>query len=230
MSEDPPISDYVPPKVPEERPGSPGGKRHRNRMERTRLLCEAGLTVFLERGVDGATIDDVVKVAGVSKGSFYRYFDGKEALISTIFGPLSDMTAAAFDTATDALEAATTDPELEAAYGLLVQGLVGVLTEHEDAVRLFLQERHGPDSSSRAPILELDGLVVERAIAMTHSGRHTKLLRDFDPRVSALAVIGAVMEMMRQTFRGHGPDDPVSGALELVDLVLHGVRAPADAG
>jgi AcrR family transcriptional regulator len=45
-----------------------------------RALLDAGRTVFAERGYHGTRVDDVVTVAGVSHGAFYRYFPNKDAL------------------------------------------------------------------------------------------------------------------------------------------------------
>ena len=59
---------------------SDGGPRSlRPRGERTRqALLDAGAKVLPERGYHDARVDDIVKVAGVSHGSFYRYFDNKD--------------------------------------------------------------------------------------------------------------------------------------------------------
>ena len=62
-------------KVPPQRPGKAGGKRARNRQQRTDALIEAGLQLFLERGVENVPIDDIAREAGMAKGNFYRYFD-----------------------------------------------------------------------------------------------------------------------------------------------------------
>lgn len=37
-------------------------------------LIESALRVFAEKGLDAATIDDVIAAAGVSRGTFYNYF------------------------------------------------------------------------------------------------------------------------------------------------------------
>jgi AcrR family transcriptional regulator len=48
------------------------GAERRRRM-RLRLI-ESALIVFAERGLDRASIDDVIAAAGVSRGTFYNYF------------------------------------------------------------------------------------------------------------------------------------------------------------
>jgi AcrR family transcriptional regulator len=53
------------------------------RQTQARIVA-AGTEVFPKLGFHGARVDDVVAVAGVSHGSFYRYFDGKDDLFRVI--------------------------------------------------------------------------------------------------------------------------------------------------
>jgi TetR/AcrR family transcriptional repressor of nem operon len=46
---------------------------------KTRLL-DAALAVIRTKGYSGATVDDICRAAGVSKGSFFHHFPDKEAL------------------------------------------------------------------------------------------------------------------------------------------------------
>jgi len=57
-------------------PAVPGqsGRRTRNR------LLDAGREVFAARGYHDARVDDIVGLAETSHGTFYRYFDNKQAL------------------------------------------------------------------------------------------------------------------------------------------------------
>ena len=51
------------------------------RLERTRsLLLDAAEQVFAEKGFIPATLDDIAKAAGYSKGAIYKYFATKEDL------------------------------------------------------------------------------------------------------------------------------------------------------
>ncbi len=60
-----------------------GPTTDRGRRTRARLL-EAGRALFEERGFADTGVDDVVRRAGVSHGTFYTYFDGKESLFRQI--------------------------------------------------------------------------------------------------------------------------------------------------
>ncbi len=47
-------------------------------------IMEGARRIFLQDGFDGASIGDIVRAAGVSKGTLYAYFPGKEKLFEAL--------------------------------------------------------------------------------------------------------------------------------------------------
>ncbi len=45
-------------------------------------IADVAVRVFLERGYDGASLDDVARAAGITKASIYYHVPGKEALLA----------------------------------------------------------------------------------------------------------------------------------------------------
>lgn len=61
------------------------------RRERMRLrLLESALVVFSEKGPEASVIDDIIKLAGVSRGSFYNYFKTNEELLDAVAVAISN--------------------------------------------------------------------------------------------------------------------------------------------
>lgn len=59
--------------------------RAQRRASRTRSrLTQAALAMFARKGVGGTTIEDITEQADVGKGTFYRHFASKEALLEAI--------------------------------------------------------------------------------------------------------------------------------------------------
>src|SRR5947208_4887869 len=52
--------------------------------ERPRQILDAALAVFAERGLAAARLDDIAKLAGLSKGTIYLYFPNKEELFREV--------------------------------------------------------------------------------------------------------------------------------------------------
>lgn len=59
--------------------------QQRRKAETRSLLLEAGLKVFADRGFDLATLDDVARAAGYTKGAIYRQFPSKGAFLLGLF-------------------------------------------------------------------------------------------------------------------------------------------------
>src|ERR1700751_3813698 len=49
-----------------------------------RQIIEGARTTFLEQGFDAASMNDIARTAGVSKGTLYVYFQNKEQLFQAI--------------------------------------------------------------------------------------------------------------------------------------------------
>ncbi|MBQ5328256.1 MAG: TetR/AcrR family transcriptional regulator [Oscillospiraceae bacterium] len=47
-------------------------------------IVDAAWCLFYEQGYDDTTVEDIIFESGTSKGSFYHYFAGKDALLSSL--------------------------------------------------------------------------------------------------------------------------------------------------
>ena len=47
-------------------------------------IVTAAWKLFYKQGYDDTTVDEIIREAGTSKGTFYHYFDGKDALLSSL--------------------------------------------------------------------------------------------------------------------------------------------------
>jgi AcrR family transcriptional regulator len=215
---------HQPPRLPAERPGPVGGKRDANRRRRIAQLCDAALRLFLERGVGAVTIDQIVDGAGVAKGSFYRYFKDQAELVETLLGPLALAIRAAMDEAEAQLAGARSPDELPAIYGAMATALAASMGRHPDLLRFYLQECRSPAAGARRPVRVLADEIAGRAIRLSTVARDFGLLRDSDPRVGALTVIGAVERLAFAVLSGEDVGRVRALPATLVSIVLDGVR------
>ena len=47
-------------------------------------IIKAAWKLFYDQGYDNTTVDEIIEASGTSKGSFYHYFSGKDALLSSL--------------------------------------------------------------------------------------------------------------------------------------------------
>ena len=85
---------------PARRGGAPAQERELRAQGRKtmRKLLDAGMVVFERRGYHAARVDDIVKVAKTSHGTFYLYFANKEDLFRALLADVAvELTGLAED-------------------------------------------------------------------------------------------------------------------------------------
>jgi len=59
-------------------------RRERKKLETRQRLMETALRLFSERGYEATTVKDIATAADVAKGTFFNYFETKEAVLPAI--------------------------------------------------------------------------------------------------------------------------------------------------
>ncbi len=60
-------------------------KREATKLNNRTLIIDAGINVFVEKGVAEATVRDIIRSTGLASGTFYNYFKSKEEVLIAIF-------------------------------------------------------------------------------------------------------------------------------------------------
>ena len=166
------------------RRGGPGPDRAlRARGQRTLArLLDAGASVFADRGFHAARVDDIVKAARTSHGTFYLYFASKEDL----FRALVEDAAAAMVALARALPTLTPDRD---GYESLVAwlGRFTDLYETKSALLRTWTEAEIVDSE-----LGQVGADLVSQFAVELATRVRASVPDLDPRIAALALVAMI--------------------------------------
>ena len=179
---------------------------------------------MMQQGIEGVTVDELARTAGVAKGSFYRYFRDKVELVETMLEPLFSHIRGAFDACEQAIADADSQDGLLGAYNGLADSLTQVLMSFPREVILYFQEARGPAVGARVCVRQMSAEIGQRAIRLTELARDRGLLRTFDPRVSALAVVGASERLLFEVLTGGDIGVPHKAAEGLVSLIMDGMR------
>lgn len=141
----------------------PGRGRPRDRATDLAIL-RAGLELFIERGVEGASMEQIAKRAGVGKPSIYRRWSNKEELIAAAIEALvvdevqfasaeaveAESPAALVEAAIDSAAAAATAPQ----YRALVARVYGSAVSHPSLMAAYWQRYVLPRRQVAARLLE----------------------------------------------------------------------------
>ncbi|MCB0045376.1 MAG: TetR/AcrR family transcriptional regulator [Caldilineaceae bacterium] len=77
--------------------------------ERRHALLTAAAQVFRQKGVAAATVSDIAEAAGVAKGTFYLYFDSKDAVINGVVEEMANVMVDAMGAAVEGMTGRAVD-------------------------------------------------------------------------------------------------------------------------
>ncbi|MEP2827508.1 helix-turn-helix domain-containing protein [Parvibaculum sp.] len=125
------------------------GSRRRERMRA--ILIEAALRLFAKQGVDATTIDEIVNVAGVAKGTFYNYFTDR----SEVARAVGALIRHDLDAAVTHINEGITDPAERIARGVRLF-MANVVSNPDKAAMLSRLYDGGlaHDSAGNLPLLD----------------------------------------------------------------------------
>lgn len=189
-------------------------------------ILDAATKVFVEKGLQRATIRDVARAAGVSNGTIYNYFLNKEALVLGVLDRVNQGQQRAADFA----EAATSDPAtFIRAY--TARRLTHLSASNLDVLRVILSELLvNPDlaQSYVAQIIAPTFAVGEQPFAAWNA---IGTVRTRDPRLATRAMAGGVLGLLLLRMLGdtYLEEHWSEVAAVLADLMLHGLAVREEA-
>lgn len=139
-------------------PESAGTRRRENTRAK---LVRASLDVFVEKGIDGATVDDLVKAAGFTRGAFYSSFSSKEEVFSALFDEVTDELLAI---ANSSVAAAVADVDGTDEAAILSSNDAGVMIAVFEGIRPFGRQWYLLYSDAIARSLRNEDLRAELAV------------------------------------------------------------------
>ena len=168
----------------------------RGRRTRTAIV-QAAREVFEEKGFDEARIADITARADTAYGSFYTYFDSKEA----VFRELAKDLSAAIFTASRASDLPDASPEDKIRHTTRLY----LETFAENARLMFVFEQVAArDEYFRTVLLEVRGMFVDRIAGGTRRLQEQGLAaRDLDP-VTCAHLLGGMIENIGRMMYTYG--------------------------
>lgn len=196
-------------------------RRQQQKADTARRIFEAALALFVAQGFEATTVEQIVRAAGVAKGTFFTHFASKEAVLEHIGRLQNDRLKAAFDGNADFAELPARE-RLHRFLATLAAGVEGQPAEMR-ALTVELLTRSSLLTIDREGIGELDAMLA-RIIAEGQA--RGELRADAAPMRLALLVRGAYfLAFFEWVQRGDGPLAPLVATY--LDLVLDGVAVPA---
>ena len=168
----------------------------------------AALRLFAERGAEATPMPMIAEGAGVAVGSLYRYYAGKDELVSRLYADNYARLAAELDRVQGA------EPDARTKLAAMMRYICGYFDREWDLARFLLLEQHLRLRTYADPANPID--VVRRVV---EDGIARGEVRRLDPTLATALVIGPVVQAA--TFRTYGrlPGTLAAAAGELAAAV-----------
>ena len=196
---------------------SPGkAPRTARGRETLRRLLDAAAAEFGERGFHEASISGITRRAGTALGSFYTYFDSKDAIFTAL---VRDMSARVATTAAAAVEPGATGLERERQ---AFAAFLAFAREHKEIYRIIDEAEFADPQSYRA---HYEGTAT-RIAARLAEGVGRGVLCDGDNEVRAWAIMGmnVFLGLRYGVWDTSRPVEDIAG--QIAAMLAKGLAAP----
>lgn len=167
-------------------PASDGKAPRTARGERTlRKILDAARAEFGERGFSDSSIVAITQRAGVALGTFYTYFDSKEAVFQAL---VRDMSEQVRDHVAPAIRDAADSVEGERA---ALQSFLQFARQHRDVYRIIDESEFVEPGAYREHYETTASRIAARLVAGRDKGEISRSFSDQDLEILAWAMMGA---------------------------------------
>lgn len=195
--------------------------QHLNAAARQEQILDAARRLFLTKGYEATTIEDVLTAVGIAKGTLYHHFPGKEAILDAIVLRTVDAIVQRAQTAADGPQPATTR----------FLAVVGAARAPQEDIELAQQIR--ATGNLRLHVLAMTETwtrLVPILTRLVEEGAAAGELSTTDPRGSVEVILSAGLTMLDGGLFPSVDDDDTSerrqdALMHAFTLLLNPVRA-----
>lgn len=131
------------------------GLRERKRRETLQRVAQTGLELFVVKGYEQTTLDDIAAAAGISRRTFFHYFKSKDEILLAWQGGLVESVRASV------LEASTDQSPLDALCGALLKQASHYDTDTTLVIAHLLRSSDQLRAANQAKYLQMEHAVFE---------------------------------------------------------------------
>jgi AcrR family transcriptional regulator len=189
------------------------------RSQRRLQILSAARKVFSLKGYHASSVSDILKEAGIARGTFYLYFPSKRAIFDELLEQM-------FSQISRAVRRVRTEPGSEPVLEQMsrnVYGVVNVLEQNRELTIILLREAVGLDADFDQKLTAFYDRISRMIEAALRLGQTMGLVRACDPRLISRCVLGSLKEVMIGVLLSDSPVDRETLAREILDYNLLGL-------
>ena len=190
-------------------------KREHRKLE----ILQSAKEVFAEKGYHAASISDVIKRAGIARGTFYLYFTSKDAVFESIL----DLAILELQSRIIGVDVAEGAPPAVLQLHQNVSRVLEYMLADRALIQLILNHGLPPDTTLAHRVDAFFDHVEELIESSLTYGMSVGLVRKCDAGLTAAQILGALRGGIRRLTKAQDNIDVQPIAAQLIDFALRGV-------
>jgi AcrR family transcriptional regulator len=189
---------------------------------RRRQILQTARELFAARGYHDTSVSDIVLDAGIARGTFYLYFDGKRAL----FDELIDQFIVAIENCVRLVEMKEEAPPPYEQLKGNVSRVLALLTEEREMASILINHAVGLDQESDEKLHAFYDKVIHALVIALEAGGRMGLATVGDAEITARFILGGIKEVVHFiVVRGGEPRDHGRLVTHVLSIALGGVAS-----
>jgi AcrR family transcriptional regulator len=187
-------------------------------------ILDAAKRVFASKGFHAANVSDIVKEAGIARGTFYLYFTSKRGVFEALLDEFFPMLVVQVKPVSPAQPL----PQIWQQLRQNTEGILKVFLDNPEMAQLVLNEAVGLDKGFDEKLMDFYHKLIIYTKESLETGMEMGLVRkDLNPFIVAAMILGEIKEIvydfMHLDFEGVDLDTLVDNVLT---FTLQGVVNP----
>jgi AcrR family transcriptional regulator len=199
-------------------------RRANDRRENRRAeILRGALDVFGHKGYHQTSVADIIEAAGIARGTFYLYFDGKSA----VFLELLDSVLAELNASIIGVETGAGSPPIQLQLVTTVRRILDAVVKNRLLANIVVREAVGLDAEVERRLRAFYAALLRYIEESLAEGRRLGVIRELDQEIAAMCVLGTIKQFVEQVVVA-GEDatfDVDRMALAVLDFNLRGLLA-----
>jgi AcrR family transcriptional regulator len=175
----------------------PSSARRLSRDERRAQFLGVALDLFAARGYHATSISHIIDKAGVARGTFYQHFRGKKEIFDQLLDQLFEQVSRQVTPIR-----ITTAGEITDAVRANLEALCRTLQDNLPMARVLLEQAVGLNEAGREQMRAFYRRVLDRVDRAVIVGQQLGIIRDGDPSLISICLLGMVKEPLYQQLAG----------------------------
>ncbi|MGB0590340.1 MAG: TetR/AcrR family transcriptional regulator [Myxococcota bacterium] len=169
------------------------------REHRRAVILRAAVETFSLRGYHQTRVADILKAAGIARGTFYLYFESKNAIFLELLDTLLDE----FLGRIDGVETGPAAPPVFEQLLDRVTVIIETAASNAALTRIVFREAVGLDAEVDQKLSDFDDRLHEYVQEALNNGIAMGLLREMDTAIIATCILGSIRQVLYRDLVRH---------------------------